>query len=72
MDYDAWLEKPYQDREEEGAAFVDWCEENDVYPGADDAWDLWKDAMQGAADDAAERAAEARAEAREFDYEDRF
>jgi hypothetical protein len=59
MSYDSWLEAPYQRMYAEGDAFVFWCEQHDVDPDADDAWDRYESDVA----DAREAAAEARAEA---------
>jgi hypothetical protein len=69
--YDAWLEKPYQDRAAQEDAYVKWCEENDLDPD-DDLYDDFMEAMEDMADDLAEQAAEARYEERmdreDYDY----
>lgn len=64
--YDAWLERPYQEAAARADAFVDWCEREGVDPDAPDAWDRYEAAIV----DAQEAAAEARAEARAEAYDD--
>lgn len=61
--YDAWLERPYQERAAEGDAYVAWCERSDLDPDGDH-WDDFRAAMDDAREDAAIAAAEARAEDR--------
>lgn len=63
MSYDAWLERPYQERAAESDAYVSWCESNDLDPD-DDHWDAFRDAMDQAREDFEVERAEARAEAR--------
>ncbi len=58
MDYDTWLEEPYQRVYAESDAFVEWCEANDRRPDDDGVWDAWVVALENAAEDAAEARAE--------------
>ena len=70
--YDAWLEKPYQDRYAREDAYVNWCEDNDLDP-SDDLWDEFEQEMLDRAEDAAIEAAEAAREwERERDYDDYY
>ena len=64
--YDAWLEKPYQDRYAREDEYVRWCEENDLDP-ADDLWDDFEEYLADLADDYALAQAEAAAEEAYFD-----
>lgn len=67
--YDGWLEAPYQKHYADEAAYVDWCEDNDI-DADDDNWDAWQTAMENAADDAAMERAEAAREDAMFDRDD--
>lgn len=64
--YDAWLEKPYQDFYAEADAYVEWCEENGLDP-EDDHNEDFKQAMADREDDYYADLAEARAEDAYFD-----
>lgn len=65
MNYDAWLERPYQEAYDRGDAFVAWCEREGVDPDDADAQGRFEDALETAAEEAAEERAIRRAEARE-------
>lgn len=42
--YDAWLERPYQDMMDESDRYYQWCEDNDMDPDNEDsvtAYNLW-------------------------------
>ena len=67
MNYDAWLEKPYQDRARKEDAYVEWCEDNGLDPNGDH-WDEWEQEMYDRAEDAAIEAAEAAREDQDWDY----
>jgi hypothetical protein len=42
--YDAWLERPYQDMMDETENFFDWCEDNDIDPDDPEAEVLYLNA----------------------------
>lgn len=63
MSYDSWLEAPYRQRADEGAAYEAWCEKNDKDPD-DDLWDEFVDAMEQAREDYLVEKAEAEREER--------
>lgn len=67
MNYDAWLEKPYQDKAREDDAFQNFCEHYGYDPDSEEAEYEFEDHMQSAAEDAAIAAYEARMER---DYDD--
>lgn len=50
MSYDAWLERPYQERADESDAYVSWCEKQDLDPN-EDHWDEFRDAAAQARED---------------------
>lgn len=66
--YDAWLERPYQERAERGAAIEDYAERHDLPLETDEDWDRARDEMEGEAEAAAEDAAEARWEEDRLGY----
>lgn len=69
MSYDAWLEKPYQDRAASDDAYFQWCEDNDLDP-SDDHEAEFEQAMDDAREDAELARAENRADMeRERDYD---
>ena len=62
--YDRWLEAPYVEAEQRALAFEQFCESNDVDPGADDAWERFEEWQQDMED---ERDFEAMRDA-QYDY----
>ena len=68
--YDRWLEAPWQEKQAEDEAFIEWCQDNDLDFEDDDNFEAWRDYLAGRAEDAAIEAAEAAAEDRwEWDYD---
>lgn len=61
--YDAWLERPYQDMMEESDRFVDWAEENDYDLDDLDAMKIAEENYEFWIQDQAESQAEAQYEA---------
>lgn len=64
--YDAWLEKPYQERYAEEEAYRAWCEEEGLDP-TEDHTDAYREAMADREDDYYAELAEARAQDAYFD-----
>lgn len=62
--YDAWLEAPYRQREQDQEAYERFCEEFGYAYDDDAAEGAFRDHMEDVAQDMADAAAEARAEAR--------
>lgn len=65
--YDAWLEAPFQKREEENERFCSWCEEYGVDPESDNAEEDFQQWLRDAEDDYYSEQAEAMAEDAYFD-----
>lgn len=55
MSYDSWLERPYQDRYDDAAAYEAWLESEDL-DADEDHWDEFVQAMDDAAEPDPDRA----------------
>lgn len=71
MNYDNWLERPYQDAWEAGERFVDWCEAHDFDPDDPNSERAYEEWLEDLAESAAEAAYERYMDAREYDYYER-
>lgn len=49
--YDAWLERPYVEAAKRDAEFEQWCEQFDVDPEDDDAFDRFEEHLEALAQD---------------------